>query len=219
MNYREIQKRPGRRELGILAMAIMLHAAFLMLPIKRQLDATPADRIVEVNLLPAAASLPPTASAPESQPLAEPVEKEPPEPLPSEPEIPAPSIAVDEIQPGPTNPVLTVARLLDQMQRMEWKPPQATADREAIYRPLTSKLYARLKRPVLELEVNLFDELVIPVEVEIVDRWLEPNGTHRVVIHTPTGHTLCGRHEPVDLFRPWLQMPMMFHPCAGGGKR
>jgi hypothetical protein len=68
-------------------------------------------------------------------------------------------------------------------------------------------------------EENLFDGMVAPAKVEIVDRWLAADGSQNVVIKTPSGHTLCGRAEWSDPMRPLVEKVMMFRPCGGGGKR
>jgi len=61
--------------------------------------------------------------------------------------------------------------------------------------------------------------MTAPSSIDVVDRWFEPGGAQRVVICDPDGNTYCGRQEAVDDLRPWLQMPMMLHPCGGAGKR
>jgi hypothetical protein len=76
-----------------------------------------------------------------------------------------------------------------------------------------------LSKRILPLEENLFDDYLLPSSSEVLDQWQEPGGVQRMVVRLPNGETLCGRQEPVNDFRPWEQMPMMFGRCGGGGKR
>jgi hypothetical protein len=88
-----------------------------------------------------------------------------------------------------------------------------------IARATHSDLYDALTKPVLEMTVNWFDDVLLPTKVEVMDRWLEPSGVHRVIVRTPGGMTLCGRQEAPNDLRPWEQMPMMFGKCAGGWRK
>lgn len=217
MNGLQWRQRISKQQWGILAAAVLLHVALLALPLRRALPPAPAPPLLEVSLLAPVATLsepPPTRLSPVT-----------PERAPVTP--PAPQGAIEHLpqshtpaqlpEPQTAARRLTVARLLDQAARMKW--PEDARPGARIARSISNKLQGELSRPILPFEPNLFDEFVLPASVEIVDRWLEPGGTHRVVVRTPSGHTVCGRQEPVDVFRPWAQMPMMFHLCAGGGKR
>lgn len=88
-----------------------------------------------------------------------------------------------------------------------------------IARATASDLVDAWSRPLLSRPANRFDGSVLPRRTEVVDRWRDPAGVQQVVIRTATGLTLCGRQGEVDPTRPWLQMPMMFRECAGGGQR
>ena len=66
---------------------------------------------------------------------------------------------------------------------------------------------------------TVFDELYAPVETEILDQWLKPDGTMMVVMRTPNGQTLCGRKAPWDPANPMFEPVPMFRLCAGGGRR
>ncbi len=49
---------------------------------------------------------------------------------------------------------------------------------------------------------NLFNGMVLPNKTEIVDRWLAADGSHNVVINTPSGQTFCGRALAWDPMQP-----------------
>jgi hypothetical protein len=117
----------------------------------------------------------------------------------------------------PEQPTLEVQQLLDTVATMDWSDP-AEVIRE-LGRSTESEITGWLRQPVLALEDNTFDGMAAPSEVEITDRWMSPGGEHNVVIRAPDGSSYCGRQGPADDLRPWLQMPMLFHRCAGGGKR
>jgi hypothetical protein len=68
-------------------------------------------------------------------------------------------------------------------------------------------------------ENNMFNGMTVPRKVEIVDRWLSSDGSHNVVINTPTGDTFCGRGLAWDPMQPLVEHVMQFRPCGGGGKR
>lgn len=219
IGMKELQRRQrvSRRQGGILAAAVLLHVALLALPLRRASPPTPASPVLEVSLLASfvtARESPTRRPAPAAPPTTKKVS-----PDPQRSPRPLPKTRADTQRPEPTAATgrLTVARLLDQATRMNW--PETHRPKARIGRPSSSESLGGLRRQILPLEPNLFDDYALPASVETIDRWLEPGGAHRVVVRTPTGHTLCGRQEPVDVFRPWGQMPMMFHLCAGGGQR
>lgn len=180
--------------------------------------------------------LPLTTPTPPPEPIPRPEPARPPEPSRTaeapvrQPAADAPTRTAD-VQPAdatapadpaaqPTvrveTPSLRVERLLESVAAMDWAAPAAT---RSISRPVTSTTAEAWARPLLPPGTNALDGTFAPDEVEIVDRWQSPGGVHEVVIRAPDGDTYCGRQEPMDVFRPWTQMPMLFHRCAGGGKR
>ena len=58
-----------------------------------------------------------------------------------------------------------------------------------------------------------------PAEPVIVDRWLDANGNHNVVVTLPNGDTVCGRARAWDPMQPLVEHIMMFRTCGSGGKR
>lgn len=157
----------------------------------------------------------PPKSVPEA-PTDQAQERSPETPAAYESPVLAESPPVDVI--GKPEPVpLEVLQLLESVAAMDWSEPEEA--RRALGRATESEVTDWLRQPVLALEDNTFDGMTAPSEVEITDRWMSPGGEHNVVIRAPDGNTYCGRQGPVDDLRPWLQMPMLFHRCAGGGKR
>lgn len=227
--FSDIEPRSKRLPLRILLLAVVLHA--LLLGISRDekpfstpvlevaLKFEPAENIIapkpEPEILPRPEILPEPATQTPVEPPAPPT---PAEATPGLPPTPA-----DAVQKPPP-PALNRVELLESIARMDWtvpdgnselKPGQATA----LARPTSSEIISQLYRPIVAMNSNAFDGMTAPRQTEVMDTWLEPGGAHRVVIRAPNGETYCGRQEPMDDFRPWLQMPMMFHSCGGGGKR
>lgn len=225
---------PPRRKgpLGVRwwAVAIVAHALLLALPVGWYAARTAAlpELELEVRLQTAPTPLPWRAPAQDAPVLEELPELRPePRPAPSpeqiaEPEqaraavtAPPPAVLVREPdRPEPES--LDTRRLLEAVARMEWGAPEAVLP---LSRPADDSELERLYAPLLPEWSNSLDGMAAPSKVEITDRWMSPGGDHNVVIRAPDGNTYCGRQKPVDDLRPWLQMPMMFRPCGGGGKR
>jgi hypothetical protein len=207
-----------------LLLALLLHAGLLLLPAFNE-PPPPPDQGLDIVLLRPAVVLNeplPRAARPE-QPAAPTAQPQPgapgPEATPGETRPPPPGMATGEpVERPPVEPAMpTVARLRDSLSGLVKEPPGAAP--QSLGRPTSSAFYQRMRQPLLPLADNRFSPYAAPLETEIVDRWQSPEGVHQVVVKTPNGATLCGRQEAVDDFRPWTQMPMMFHECAGGGKR
>ena len=66
---------------------------------------------------------------------------------------------------------------------------------------------------------NLFNGMVAPNQVEIIDRWRAADGSHNVVVNLPNGRTVCGRAEASNPMQPLLEPVMMFRECGGGSQR
>lgn len=206
-----------RLALRFFLVALILHAALLLLPVPTPDALRPESGRLKVRLK---TSQVPVRAA---ELLSENKQSEP-HPDPTDP-VPKPRTAdtapvsptADPVEVPPARPLPTPQQLRRAAARGRWQKPSSSE--YVIERSTESVDLERLRRPVLARKPNVFDRYIAPTRTEIVDRWLEPGGVHRVVVHTSAGETLCGRQEPVDDFRPWLQMPMMFHRCAGGGAR
>jgi hypothetical protein len=155
---------------------------------------------------------PPSAQAPKDDPKPASTEDMAPrvvmEPSISDPAIPEP--------PDENAQKLRIQRLLDAVAAMDWQVPVPPS---TLGRTTTSEQVEAMRKPLLPMKANAFDDMTAPAKTEIVDRWLSPGGVHQVVVRGPDGNTYCGRQEAPNDLRPWLQMPMLFHRCAGGGKR
>lgn len=207
-------------------LAAAAHLALLALPVSLgNRNSQPVDPLV-VRLL-AAPERPasptrrpapvPKESDPEpSTPVPEPVPAPPPELRPdSEPQ----TTLTDAAGPDPSDDAVRefeIQRLLEAVAAMDWKTPEAPS---TLGRSTRSDIVEAMRSPLLSATDNAFDGMTAPAETEIVDRWMSPNGVHQVVVRGPDGNTYCGRQEAPNDLRPWLQMPMLFHRCAGGGKR
>lgn len=213
-------------------MAVLLHALLLLIPARQGPSPGPAARPLAVVLAkawPAAQDTPETErNLAEMEPAPAPPEKR------SAPEAalsstPGPTSAeelqaVAPVVPGasapefrtPARPV-TAARLLDLASRREWRLPAETGTRSlGVFTPRPPPENWRSDATT---ESGLFDGMVLPVETEIVDRWLAADGSHNVVLRTPGGETLCGRAEAWNPMSPLVEHVMMFRTCGGGGAR
>lgn len=217
---------------GWLAVAVLLHALLLLTPARQGPSPGPAARPLAVVL---AKAWPPAQHEPEmdrdlaqTEPAAAPPEQRrvpeaalsstPGPPSPEEPQATAPVV------PGASTPetgsparAVTAARLLDLASRRGWRLGVESGNRSlGVFtpRPLPENW-----RSGASTASNLFDGMVLPVETEIVDRWLAADGSHNVVLRTPGGETLCGRAEAWNPMSPLVEHVMMFRTCGGGGER
>jgi hypothetical protein len=207
----------GLRDGRWLLAAVLLHALILTIPV--DLAETPQTRPQRIAL----------ALQPRWRPLIpQPVQPEAAVKAP-DPAIPAPEKIPDSAvqqqdaastlsdPPQQNSPALSLARLLDSASMINWELPEERASRQlGVFTP---QPVPENWRPRILVEDNRFDDAVLPTRVLIVDRWLAADGSHNVVIETPTGHTLCGRAEPWNPMNPLFEPIMMFRPCGGGGER
>jgi hypothetical protein len=206
--------------------AVVAHLALLALPVSwwnREMEPSES-LVVELVAPPPAAEAPTAPSAPappEPKPALEP-DVPPPTPLTlaesprDPPPEPAVSVTPEPKRPEDTERELEIQRLLEAVAAMDWTTPDASA---TLGRTTTSEAVDAMRAPLLASTDNAFDGMPAPADTEIVDRWMSPGGVHQVVVRGPDGNTYCGRQEAPNDMRPWLQMPMLFHRCAGGGKR
>lgn len=210
-----------------LVVAIAVHAALLLTPLRTPAPVAKPETIVSVSLLapppihkepaikePEPVHDPEPAPPPREKPLQEmePVLAE--QPVTSEPEY------EDEI-PEQTLPDVpesfTTARLITSASELKWTLPEESQTRQlGVFKPRPEPANWQ---PAIELEENRFSEMYAPAETEILDRWLAADGSHNVVVNTPTGDTLCGRAKAWNPMSPLVEHIMMWRPCGGGGKR
>ena len=119
--------------------------------------------------------------------------------------------------PASPHVILSTALLLDSASQFDW--PGLQVKNLLQLGVHTSRSMPDNWRAGIGVEENLFNGLVVPRKTEIVDRWLAADGSHNVVINTPTGDTLCGRALPWNPMQPLVEHVMQFRLCGGGGQR
>ena len=208
----------GRRDVLWLLAAVLFHALLLAIPV--HLAETPQARPQRVEIALRPNWRPPTPSPLQTVTAVE-------HASPAIPELPAAKTASAIEQqdaaplqadlPQPPAPMLSLARLLDSASRIKWDSPAERANRRlGVFTPRPAP---ENWRPRILVEDNRFDDAILPTRTLVIDRWLAADGSHNVVIETPTGHTLCGRAEPWNPMSPLYEPIMMFRPCGGGGER
>lgn len=203
---------------GWLLLAVLGHASLLLIPARQGLPPGEALHSLVVSLQRSARTQRPDPefTLPERSP--------PPTAVPSEdtvtpaetkPEPPAPHSppATQDNLP----PALSTAHLLELASRQAWS-------RESS--PGTRDLGAFRPRPLpdnwqrgMPPQANRFAGMMAPDEAEVVDRWLAADGSHNVVVNTPSGDTYCGRAEAWTPLNPLFEPVMTWRPCGGGGQR
>ena len=190
------------------ALAVLAHLLLLSIPVGRQLAEHPPDLAIAVSLLRSAPAWP-DATEPPPAPVEVSARKRPPVPL-----EPATTPTPELPQPEPRAP--GAIEFLESARSLELAPSPSTPRVLGEFRPPPPPSNWQ---PSITVEENLFGEYYLPSETEVVDRWLAADGSHNVVIRAPNGMTLCGRAQPWNPMQPLVEHVMMFHECAGGGKR
>lgn len=198
-----------------LALAVLLHAALLLLPAPLRDQAGSPSLALRLALhappripppLVAEPAPPPPASAPTTEASGR-------RPAPSPPVEAAPVPEPASRDPAP--PGVDASDLLDAVRRLERGRAEPARRLGVLRAPATPPN----PRDGLPGSGRLFQGTVAPREVRIVDRWLAADGSHNVVIETPGGETLCGRAQAWDPMQPLVEHVMMFRSCGGGGER
>lgn len=218
-------------DLAFLAMAVLVHAALLLVPLKkwenRQADAPPRLKVDLRQLLPPAPAEPRTE--PESEPQTETLPTEPTPPEPAELQRRTARTTLNELPEPPPESIeepepqtFNAQQLRELVRRAELK-EDATSPARQLGSAKPWQPPANWNRnagaPYLADSENRFNGMTVPEDVEIVDRWLASDGSHNVVVNLPNGDTVCGRAEPFNPMQPLVEPVMMFRPCGGGGKR
>jgi hypothetical protein len=211
--------------MAFLAMAVLVHAGLLLIPLNKWQAAivSPDDRLtIKLQALPAPAKTEPFVDV-------EPRSK-PPEPAESKrdlapvvlEEIPVPMELVEQQPTQAKEEEINAQRLRSLITKPGLLPMEPEASRQ-LGDAKEYRAPANWSRdagaPYLSEFDNRFNGMTVPEKVEIVDRWLAADGSHNVVLNTPTGETFCGRAEAYNPMQPLVEPIMMFHPCGGGGKR
>lgn len=203
---------PELRLAAFGVLAVLLHALLLLLPSPRVMPPAEALRHLSVSLQKTAPPpfSPRAAQEPAAAPAKAPRIKDEAGPAPDQ------ATAAPPESPGLPSKVST-ARLLDLAGRREWNidaPPEKP--RLGVPAPQPQPRNGRHEAPPA---ANLFDGAVLPERVAIVDRWRAADGSHNVVVNTPSGETYCGRAEAWSPTNPLFEPIMTWRPCGGGGKR
>lgn len=225
------QTTPTRRDLGFLAMALLIHSALLLLPIKawqtHQNASKRPTELLRVRLQPApktssnAVEPEPVAQAPEDEQTLRRLDQEKPAADYTLAEIPPPSYsqAPDNRPASDTS----LSQTLSTQQLRHWvERADSLAQPQQDTRTLgTARSYqppANWNRhagaPLFASFDDRSHEATLPAGVAIVDRWQADDGSHQVLVHLPTGESLCGRAAAYDPMQPLVEPIMMFRSCG-----
>jgi hypothetical protein len=221
-------------DMAFLAMAVLVHAALLLVPLKdwnsQPSAGTPRLTVDLRQLPPPVAVEPPRESQPEAQREAEPAEKTERRPEPEErrtarivpDELPRKPDDAQPQEPGPEANRISAQELRELVRQSALpKDENAPSRHLGTARPWQppANWNKHAGAPYLAEFDNTFNGMTAPEESEIVDRWVATDGSHNVVVNLPNGDTVCGRAEPYNPMQPLVEPVMMFRPCGGGGKR
>lgn len=210
--------RLRRQDITWLVIALLAHSALLLIPLQPVSTVPQSVSAISIELM--SAKMGKTAEIPDQdlpQEIEEPASEErylQPETV-QQPSDTQPVRAGDKAAEKPA--LTTTARLLDSASRLKWSFPEKKAGRQLGKPP--PRTIPDNWRPRISVEDNLFNGMAVPAAIEVVDRWLAADGSHNVVINTPSGETLCGRARAWDPMNPWIEPVMMYGKCGGGGER
>ena len=189
-----------------LGLAVLLHAAALLLPLTYPKGQATLDRSLIVSLLrPLPLPAPATTPLFVPDPVSVTAQKRPVPPVPVPPEVSTPQPRLPSTE-----------EILEATRQSKWTLPTEPARRLGAFVPPAPPPNWQ---PSIATRENRFSDAYAPPETEIVDRWLAADGSHNVVIRTPNGMTLCGRALPWNPMEPLVEHVMMFRSCGGGGER
>jgi hypothetical protein len=225
-------------ELIWLLIALIVHALLFTLPLQQQQDALrdviDASKLpVFINLTrpqvkkPAQPVMPSEkqVTVPETQPrpatITEKIRDQPQEPA-SSPADTIKDLVPDEAEETPVKH-LSTALLLHSVEDGSWTVHLPPEDGRTLGQPDKFSLPANWQKGTgakyFNPEDNMFNGMVAPATVEVLDHWVATDGSRNIVFNSPDGNTYCGRAEYADPMRPQFVPLMMFRPCGGGGKR
>lgn len=204
-----------------LCLAIVFHALLLLIPVLQKNDTSTSTAPLNITLLAPPPIEQPFVQEPETRKNELPAVKNKTvvadeQPVPDLTSLEEPEDRPDQ-EPPVKEVILTAARLLDSANKIEWPAPDEDNSRRlGVFVP---QALPENWRSGISSEDNLFNGMVLPDKTEIVDLWLAADGSHNVVINTPSGQTFCGRAQAWDPMQPLVEHVMQFRPCGGGGKR
>lgn len=216
----------GYRELGWLILALVLHALLLLVPVE-QLPTGSLGESTRLVLRPVSerpTSAPPTpAQIRPTTPVSTP--KANPSPL-------TPATDINEVtpEPAPAEPTdteqsavaVSAAGLVSVRDTVTKRVPLAAQNPAAQLRLGAPRPFTRPEnwQPGAGAEAlapfeNVFNGKTVPVDLDVVDRWLAADGSQNVVVETPNGLRLCGRANAWDPARPLVEHVMRWQVCGG----
>jgi hypothetical protein len=209
-----------------LAVAVMVHAGLFLVPISPEPPNGPlAERslLIELKLQPLVEQ-PVVQPEPQPDPPPDPTVPERPQQQTEPPPDPVIEIVADDKNttldkaglPAETTPTLSTAILLQSAADQNWS--MATEDATRKLGVFVPRGIPENWQPGMTLEDNLFNGMTVPRKIEVVDRWISPDGAQNVVINTPSGDTFCGRGLAWDPMQPLVENVIQYRPCGGGGK-
>ncbi len=219
------------RDLGFFAIALLIHSALLLLPIKawqtHQAASERRSELLQVHLQPAA-KMPASTIVPaqEIQALAEDLAPPHPDqkksaadyilaeiPLPADKRVPDDQLASDALASQNLN---TQQLRLWAEQADGLAPPQQASlalGAAKSYRPPDN-----WNRNSGTAFFSSFDdrshEVALPADASVVDRWQAADGSHQVMVQLPNGDSLCGRAAAYNPMQALVEPVMMFSSCG-----
>jgi len=224
------QARSGWREFGFFAMALLIHGALLLLPMKtwqaHPPDGNSRNELIQVNLrpaprMPASPLEPARALHTPVKVLAQPLLERKPAadyilaeiPLPS----PMPELENQAASESPPVQVLSSEQLRFQAgQLARLAPPAQTGSSLGTAKPMAppANWSQHAGAPIFSSFEDRSHEVTLPETATVVDRWQAADGSHQVIVHIPNGDSLCGRADAYNPMQPLVEQVMMFQPCG-----
>jgi hypothetical protein len=215
-----------KADAGWLAAAIAVHALLLYLPLTRTHSELPQQIAVEVHLVPFVEEVESSPVMPQQTPevAQEATEQRLPEVTQEDSIEPQTDLATPHVQTEsePEQTLPSSARLIASIASIQLHREQAEEHRQlGIHRrqSLPSNWVPGTGTGAAQTSDNMFDGMVLPNSVELVDQWVAADGSRNVVLNLPNGTSVCGRGTAWDPMRPMMEPLMMFRPCGSGGKR
>jgi hypothetical protein len=213
------------RDIAFLTLAVVAHMALLLIPLQPwDRDPTSSEKYLKVKLqsLPVLPEPEPAMGNIAASEPAEPVERKRRSAQIVLEEIPTPEEVAEQPNDPNTAEQLSARRLRSLLGQSGLLAPESETSQQlgaAKQYQAPANWSRSAGAPYLAEFDNRFNGMTVPEKVEIVDRWLAADGSHNVVINTPSGETLCGRAAAYNPMQTLLEPIMLFGLCAGGGKR